>query len=177
MTLSKEEMGTPHPDLNALAAFTDQRLTGADRASLVAHLAVCAECRTLLATMARGQSDRVPSHARAWLAVAATVTLAVAASFVATRLTDREPIPRDEPVTAATHRGGTRVVNGKTFTFVAGEWIDAAYDPINLLPVQDIADAAARTALLQRTPALAPYASLGPNVTVVLDGTVYKFRR
>ena len=209
MTLSKEQMGASHPDLNALAAFTDQRLTGTDRAALVAHLAGCEQCRTILAAMARAQSRRAPSAARVWLPIAATVTLTVAAGILATRLNDREPTTRDltvpVPTTASpapaplpapttppsggvappgqqpdpptTRRGGRRIVDGKTFTLVAGEWIDASYDPVNLLPVQDLADAAARTALLQRTPALAPYAALGPNVTVVFGGTVYRFRR
>ena len=56
-----------------------------------------------------------------------------------------------------------------------GVWVDTAYDPLQLLPVTDITTREARAALLVRTPALKPYADLGPRVTIVLDGTVYRF--
>ena len=68
-------------------------------------------------------------------------------------------------------------MNGKTFRLVAGEWIDSAYDPPALLPVRDLVGPDARTDVLARIPALAPYAALGANVTVVHEGVVYRFRR
>lgn len=68
------------------------------------------------------------------------------------------------------------MVNGKMFRLVAGEWIDSAYDPVALLPVQDIAGPDARTSLLERMPSLAQYAALGPRVIVVFEGVVYRFR-
>jgi hypothetical protein len=77
----------------------------------------------------------------------------------------------------STRRGAARIVNGKTFRMVAGEWIDDAYDPVALLPVQDIVGSDARAALLDRTPALGPYAALGPKVTVTHEGVVYRFRQ
>ena len=73
-------------------------------------------------------------------------------------------------------RSGERVVGGKTFRLVAGEWIDVAYDPLGLLKVENVEGPDARAAMLARLPALAEYAALGPRVTVVVDGTVYRFR-
>jgi hypothetical protein len=85
------------------------------------------------------------------------------------------PTPAD-PGSLATRRGAVQRVNGKTFRMVAGEWIDSAYDPLGLLPVQEITGPEARAALLARVPVLAPYAALGPRVIVVNDGLVYQFR-
>jgi anti-sigma factor RsiW len=73
-------------------------------------------------------------------------------------------------------RGGERRVAGKTFRLVAGEWRDAAFDPLAGLPVVDVHGARERSALLSRLPALGPYAGLGPRVAVVHEGTVYRFR-
>jgi hypothetical protein len=231
MALSKNEMGWSHPDLNALAAYIDDRLSEADRAALIAHLAGCFECRTVVAAHARGlgpatvQAD-TPAGRRSrwgfrpavWLPIAATLTLATTAVLVVWRI-DRGaqapasdvpsvsepagpktetpvPVPPDAqnparlpappptvtvppgpPDPLATRRNAVRVVNGKTFRLVAGEWIDSAYDPPALLPVRDIVGPDARTDVLQRTPALAQYAALGPNVTVVHEGVTYRFRR
>jgi len=68
------------------------------------------------------------------------------------------------------------MINGKTFRLVAGEWIDSAYDPIALLPVQEIAGPEARAAVIARIPALAQYVALGSRVIVTHDGIVYQFR-
>src|SRR5690348_18513395 len=54
VALSKNQM-VPHPDLNAIAAFIDRRLSEAGRTEIVTHLAGCAECRALIAAHARGQ--------------------------------------------------------------------------------------------------------------------------
>lgn len=235
MTLSKEEMEAPHPDLNAIAAFADGRLPDVARSAIAEHLAVCLECRTILATQARGQIPQgVDAGERAglgsparfrpavWLPIAATLALATTTAVLVWRV-DRTPgggektvpasppavpsptgqtpaaplVPRGDvptqPSTSppaavapappapedplATRRGGVRTVNGKTFRLVAGEWIDAAYDPVDLFTVREIAGADARAALLDRVPALAPYAAIGPTVIVVHDGVVYKFRQ
>lgn len=90
------------------------------------------------------------------------------------------PLPEPErpsPVTEGllARRSGTVEVEGKTFRLEAGEWVDAAYDPMALLPVVRVRTADERDALLSRMPALAPYAALGPRVTVAVDGTVYRF--
>lgn len=71
-------------------------------------------------------------------------------------------------------RGGERRVAGKTFRLVAGEWVDAAYDPVALLPVAEVSGHEARVALLGRLPALEPYATLGDRVLVVYQGRVYR---
>lgn len=79
------------------------------------------------------------------------------------------------PESVGATRSGDRVVGGKTFRLAAGEWVDAAYDPLALLRVETIEGQAARAAALARVPALAPFAALGRRVTVVHDGVVYRF--
>jgi hypothetical protein len=87
------------------------------------------------------------------------------------------PAPSD-PVspggTPTLRRGSDRVVGGKTFSLVAGEWIDRSFDRFALLPVVDARTAADRDQLLARVPALKPFAALGPRVLVVHEGTVYR---
>lgn len=228
MALSKNEMGWPHPDLNALAALVDQRLSEADRAGVIAHLASCVECRAIVATEARGlggaaRQRESPAGRRfrwgfrstPWLPIAATLALATTAGLIVWRIDRGSPPPAssvtavpgpapsnpETPVAAApgaqtsprlpapavtprpapsdslaTRRNAVRLVNGKTFRLVAGEWIDAEYDPVALLPVRDIVGPDARIGLLERIPALAQYAALGPRVTVAHDGVVYRFQ-
>ena len=92
---------------------------------------------------------------------------------VTPRMTPPQPTP--EPAEDLTRvRGNERQVDGKTFRFAAGEWIDASYDPQQLLPVVEVTTAAEREDLLRRVPALKPYAALGSRVTVVFGGTVYR---
>ena len=220
MALSKSEV-MRHPDLNALAAFIDRRLSESDHAGVVAHLVGCAECRALVAAHARGQmpvgvegqasagrGSRSSFRPALWLPIAATLALAATAALIVSR-GDRAPIapsssppiapqpspppidtapqppsppptsavpPPADPGSLATRRGAAQQVNGKTFRLVAGEWIDSAYDPLALLPVQEIAGPEARAAVLARIPLLAQYAALGPRVTVAHDGIVYQFR-
>lgn len=209
-----------HPDLNALAAFIDHRLSEADQASVVSHLVSCAECRALVATHARGQmpleiqdqqaagpTSRSLFRPAVWLPIAATLALATTAALIVSRgdrvapspttpiapQPSRPPVeappqttspppppkvapPATDPGSLATRRSGMQTINGKTFRLVAGEWIDAAYDPLAVLPVQEISGPEARAALIARIPALAQYAALGTRVTVVHDGNVYQFR-
>lgn len=73
-------------------------------------------------------------------------------------------------------RGATRRVAGKTFRFVAGEWIDSGFDPAGGVPIADVQGPDQRSSLLARLPALAPYSALGERVLVVFEGTVYRFR-
>ena len=235
--MSNSEMGSLHPDLGALAAFIEGRLSEADRGALVLHLSGCLECRTTLATCARGgvPADITPTvneavtnrpsvrGAALWLPVAATLALATTAGLLVWRTdpssrsaapppsapssaspaTSERPLPSasESPVPASPPagvtapvtnpapvspasgsgsrgptRGGTRVVGDRTFRLVAGEWIDAAYDPLGLLPVEVIDGQEARASVVTRVPALAPYAALGARVVVVQEGVVYRFR-
>ena len=208
MALSKDEMRSPHPDLNALAAFIDHRLSEADRTVCIDHLNECAECRTLLATYARGTEVRPRLRGMTtWLPLAATLALVTTAGVMVWRMTPSPGItgpaspttspplptpptlaePQQPPTSPAPvrpnpaanspgpTRSGERIVGGRVFQLVAGEWIDSRYDPLGLLPVVEI-DAAARADFLTRVPALAPYAALGPRVVVVHEGVVYRFR-
>lgn len=140
----------------------------------------------------------------AWLPIAAMLALATTVAVVSLRLgppaappaTATGAVPRAAPVSVpatgpdtpppapsasapvserpSQTRAGTRRVAGKRFTLEAGVWIDAAYAPLALLPIDDAATPGARAALLARLPALAPYASLGDNVIVVYAGAVYR---
>jgi hypothetical protein len=85
-----------------------------------------------------------------------------------------EPAPA-APAPVEVLRGGARTIGGKTFHLEAGEWVDQAYDATSSLPVLEVSDPRERRRLLKERPALAPYASLGGRVTVVFEGTVYRF--
>jgi hypothetical protein len=74
----------------------------------------------------------------------------------------------------AVRGGGVRRVGRKQFRLVAGEWLDESYDPADALPSVDVRSAADRTRVLAAVPDLAPFFRLGPKVTVVLQGTVYR---
>jgi Putative zinc-finger len=93
----------------------------------------------------------------------------------------RVPSPVSAPPRAgdraglSTTRGGQRQVGGKTFRLEAGAWVDSTYDARKALPTTDVSGIEARAALLRDKPALKPYAALGAQVTVVLDGVVYRF--
>ena len=203
-------------DLNLLAALAEDRLSAEERARCFEHLAVCATCREILATLTReGTATAVTTAASSrrytWLAIAATTVVAAGLAYRAMRpapapqqapVTSRPaalptpvpagrgqsvetpaaPTPTPAPASAAgdvgglsTRRGAERMVAGKTFRLVAGEWIDTAYEPTSTLPIVDIKTAESKADWLRRVPALAPYAALGNRVSVVLDGVVYRF--
>jgi len=82
-------------------------------------------------------------------------------------------VEKSEPL--STKRGSERRIGSKTFRFVAGEWVDSAFDPTAGLPAVEVRTAGERRALVERVPALAPFARMGGRVTVVVDGTVYLF--
>src|SRR5438128_10843721 len=86
MMLSNEEM--PHPDLNALAAFAEGRLGARERVALGAHAADCAECRTMLATLARASRTATPLR---WLPLAATLVLAGTAAVAVWQIQRTSP--------------------------------------------------------------------------------------
>ena len=179
-------MNDPH-DLNLLAASLEDRLDDQERAGLTLHLAGCAECRQTLALLARagaeerlslirGRFGRLPRHV--WLPLAASLFIAVSLAGWLYRPLPREGLertthPLDERLLLK--RGGERQAAGKTFRLVAGEWIDAAFDPGQALPTVVVSGADERSALLSRLPDLAPYAALGERVVVVFEGTVYRF--
>lgn len=71
-------------------------------------------------------------------------------------------------------RTAERTVGAKVFRLEAGEWIDTSYDRLGLLPVVEARTAEEQSALLERIPALRPYAALGARILVVHEGTVYR---
>lgn len=85
------------------------------------------------------------------------------------------PDPGSPAGTPTLRRGSERIVGAKTFTLVAGDWIDRSYDRFALLPVVEARTSADRDKILARVPALRPFAALGPRVLVVHEGTVYRF--
>ena len=132
-----------------------------------------------------------------WLPLAATLVIATAAGLLVFRrpapVTDtpapppavqpavpNPPLPAPTlpapapPEDVTTRRSGTRTIGSKTFRLVAGEWVDSTYDPLGLLPVENVTPSV-RDAILAKVPALQPFTDLGPRFIVVVDGVVYRF--
>ena len=78
------------------------------------------------------------------------------------------------PEDLTTRRSGARAIRGKLFRLIAGEWVDTTYDPLALLPVENVPPDG-RDAAVAKVPALEPYLVLGPRFVVVHDGIVYRF--
>jgi hypothetical protein len=166
-------------DLGRLAAFVENRLDATERSAVLSHLADCRDCRDVVASLARNRTDfqmltatdRGPVLTRVWLPIAAAAILVVGAGWLYMYRASQEGTTI-EPVT----RGNAeREVAGQRFRLEAGTWVDVSYDPFKLLPAVDVRSTAERDALLTRVPALRPFLSLGPKVTVVHAGTVYRF--
>jgi len=91
----------------------------------------------------------------------------------------RASVPADDPMLdpgLLVKRGAVqRHTGGKSFRLVAGEWVDTGFDPTASLPTMLIQGPDERAAVVQRLPALGPYAGLGDRVVVVFEGTVYRF--
>jgi hypothetical protein len=90
-------------DLNLLAAFAEDRVSDKERARCFEHLAVCATCREILATLTREiKVDAVakPSLSRryTWLAIAATTVIAAGLAYRAMR---PGQAPQPAPVTSS----------------------------------------------------------------------------
>jgi len=83
--------------------------------------------------------------------------------------------PRHSSRPPELHRSGRRVVAGKSFDLIAGEWVDREFDPSADLPVVRVATPEERREVLSRIPDLGPWASLGSRVVVLYRGTVYRF--
>jgi len=193
------------PDFEALAACADDRVSNAERARAVEHLASCPRCRTIVAELVRSRTTAQPSAS--WfsgaLPLAASLTVALAGGTLYWVMRDTglrpaapvaqpaEPLPgapaavpapalepRPSPAAPSIQAlppdrprsGGPRVVGGKTFQLIAGEWVDTSYRLADALPVADVQT----NDDLKSHPALEPFAELGPRFTVVVDGTVYR---
>ena len=110
-------------DLNQLAAFVEQRLDPDERRLVTAHLAACAECRTVVAELARGlPAASVTAHVQpmwsrpaVWLPIAASLALVIGAGwfardrFGAPATTEPSVVtPTPDPTTPPTPPRGTR---------------------------------------------------------------------
>ncbi len=178
-------MASPDHHLNLLAAFIEGRVDEHERQRVVAHLATCADCRTVLAQLTREQmpaglaARSTPvrrawsAPVRVWLPIAASVVLTVLGAFYFLRPAGDEPAYTDEQLLA--RRSASRTIAGKTFRMQEGAWVDAGFDPAASLPTVIVRGAQERANLLAGMPGLAPYAQLGTRVVVVSKGTVYRF--
>lgn len=177
-------MQDPQHDPGMLAALAEGRLQGLERDRIVTHVADCLECRRTLAALGSAMADgtlsrttrRAPEHARwtrpqVWLPIAASVLIGSFAWFQYASV--RQSSMNGEDVLVK--RSAGRSVAGKTFRVTGGEWIDTSFDLSTALPTVIARGRDERTALLERIPELAPYAELGDRVTVVWQGTVYRF--
>ncbi|MGE5245170.1 MAG: zf-HC2 domain-containing protein [Betaproteobacteria bacterium] len=180
--MSEPNEGQPH-DLNRLAAFAEQRLDEQERRAVVEHVAACRDCRDVLATMAAApavQRRRSAMSAVRWMPLAAAAAVVVAAGVYIIGRPAGGPTSSAAPAAAveaptATRAAVPRTIDGKQFRLVAGEWIDASYDPAEVLPVVSVGTADERDRAVAAQPALSSFLSLGPRFTVVLGRTVYRF--
>lgn len=172
-------------DLGMLAALAEGRLEGQERERVVAHVADCPECRRTLAALGSAMADgtlsqptrRSAGSARwtrpqVWLPVAASLLIASFAWFQYANVRQSTMIDEDLLV----KRSAGRSVGGKTFRMTGGEWIDTSFDLSTALPTVIVRGGEERSAVLQRVPDLTPYTELGDRVTVVWNGTVYRFQ-
>lgn len=83
--------------------------------------------------------------------------------------------PLQDPGLLVKRGAALRHAGGKAFRLVAGEWVDTVFDPTASLPTTQVKGRDERAAVVQRLPALGPYAALGDRVVVVFEGTVYRF--
>ncbi len=156
------------------------------------------EVRPGLQTQAGPVKERRALRTSVWLPIAASLALVIGAGWLASGRLEA-PVPTGQQIPPATTtppptepavitpkpppadpgttlRSGTeREVAGRRFTLEAGTWIDTGYDQFALLPAVDVKTPADRDALIAKLPALKPFLDLGPRVTVVHQGTVYRF--
>ena len=95
--LERMQMANPevHPDADLLSAFAEQSLTTREREQLLAHFAVCAACREVVALAGSPLVEPIPEPTRKrglwempmfrWGAVAATAVVVVAAVMLSVR--------------------------------------------------------------------------------------------
>jgi len=74
-----------------------------------------------------------------------------------------------EPVT-----NPIQTVNGKTFLLQNGVWTDTSFQPDTMQTQKVVFLSDAYFALLDKTPALAPYFAIGDKVIAVVDGVAYE---
>src|SRR3989442_15992137 len=67
------------PNLNALAALAEGRLSVAERATALEHLESCVRCRTIAAELTRARASRTPNTVWTWRALPLAASLAIAA--------------------------------------------------------------------------------------------------
>ncbi len=98
-------------DLGRLAAFVENRLDADERRAVMAHLADCKDCRTVVAGLARGSAgaagsgvERTWTRPAVWLPVAAAAVIVIGVSWAILDRTDRL-IPTS-PDPAAVSPGG-----------------------------------------------------------------------
>jgi hypothetical protein len=98
MQVVKSEL---HPDADLLTAFAEHSLTSREQEQVLAHLAVCGQCRDVVALAGSPLVEPVPEPARRrgiwemplfhWGAVAATVAVVVAAVSLGTHQSSKSP--------------------------------------------------------------------------------------
>ncbi|HKP45264.1 MAG TPA: hypothetical protein VJT50_01580, partial [Pyrinomonadaceae bacterium] len=110
-----------------------------------------------------------PSPAKAAEARAITGNIAVQQSKRARAQQDTDRLEKDA------QSAGTRVVGGKTFYLRDGVWTDAEFKPGSKMTETTVKFGSDEYfSLLKQKPRLAAFFSLGEQVVVVLDGTVYR---
>jgi hypothetical protein len=176
-------------DLDALAAFAEQRLDESARAGVIEHLATCGQCRATLAAISRARTGGVLAPAPAaepqasgatqarpgWRGVPAWAALAASLALVTFAWVQLRPPVTDTGEELLLRRGAERIVNGKNFHLESDTWVDSAFDPKSDAPAIVVRGAEERMLLTAQNPELAEFADLGSRVIVVWEGKVYRF--
>ncbi len=83
--------------------------------------------------------------------------------------TGGEAVPPSEPAT-----NPIQTVNGKTFLLQNGVWTDTSFQPDTMQTQKVVFLSDEYFALIEKTPALAPYFAIGDKVIAVVDGVAYE---
>ena len=189
------------PDLGALAAFVDGRLSTSERASIVDHVADCQRCRTIVAELMRGQATSRRGWIRA-LPIAASLTVAAGGVGLYLIVHDRNPVQSSAPVVeprpaapaavappvetpasspapdAPRPPASSDMTRDAGTTVMAGKTfrlVAGEWVDADYHPTDFLPVAPVRSRdELEALGELKPFASLGSRFTVVVNGTVYR---
>jgi putative zinc finger protein len=101
---SAEHADGGEPDFNRLAAVAEGRLHARERSRVLEHLASCAECRSIVAELARGRGRRRTVRNVATLPLAASLAIATVSGGIYWLVRDHAPhgaAPLSQPPSAA----------------------------------------------------------------------------
>jgi len=124
------------PDLDALAALADGRLAAESRASLLAHLSGCAQCRSVLAALVQDKRASSSWWRTRALPLAASILVVAAASGLYVLRREATPV-RFEPQAPAAAPAATAPTVSPPAGSATPAPTDAAPAPVDTAPAPD----------------------------------------